>query len=159
MLHTQSLYVLVATGFCAFCISSHKNWCRKFSSPATKRKLWRIMCEVHAAGSASIGGKSRWRCVTYIQQLQMHLFCSEAASALPSLSLLFSPSSLFHLMLSLPAATHLVHRDLSHSDHFRCSSARLPLTSGGFPVPSLLSILSFPVSLPCLFYVGGGGWR
>lgn len=54
------------------------------------------------AGSSFIGGNRRWRCVTYIQQLQMHLFCLEAASArLLSLSfpLFFLPSS-FHLMLS-----------------------------------------------------------
>lgn len=53
--------------------------------------------------------------------------------------------------LSLPAATHLVHLDLSQPTTF---SAALPVSLfllAFFPAPSFLSIISFPISLSCLF--------
>lgn len=75
-------------------------------------KLWLTSCEAPAAESSFSGGNSHWRCVTYIQQLQMHLFCSGAASAL-LLSLSFPLFIFSSDAPSLPAATHLVHLDLS----------------------------------------------
>lgn len=96
-------------------------------------KLWLSLREAPAAESSFSGGNSHWRCVTYIQQLQMHLFCSGAASAL----LL----SLFPLFIfssdapSLPAATHLVHLDLSRP------------TTLGAALPVCLLLLAFFFSL------------
>lgn len=115
-------------------------------SPACVHRLWSKLCRM--IWSAYCGklvqwreGNSHWRCVTYIQQLQTHLFCSGAASALP-LSLSSVP---FPLILSLPAAILLVRFILLHP------TVRLrqsPSSFWQFSSPAFI-----PASLSCVFYM------
>lgn len=142
--------------FCAFafcCVG-------KFSSPSIITQIMRDYVR---------GGCCRkhlhWReqslemCDLYSTAPNAFVLLRSCISSAFSLSRLLSPpppSSLLPSDALAPCGHSLGAWRSQLSDHFRCSSARLPPTSGGFPVPSLLSILSFPVSLPCLFHVCGG---
>ena len=86
---------------------------------------------------------SHWRCVTYILQLQTHLFCSGAASALLlslfSLSLSSSPFPLmlsrslqpltwcFSISVNQPLAVQLCQSPSSSSSFWHYSSSVFPL--------------------------------
>lgn len=158
MLQTWACMSWSSQGFELFAFPPTKKLCREFQQPGHFSPNYAGLCarcmlqealplEGRVAGDAwPIFNSSK--CICSAQKL--HQLC-----LLP----LFLPILPLPSDALAPCGHSLGASRSQSSDHFRCSSARLPLTSGGFPVPSLLSILSFPVSLPRLFYVCVGGWR
>lgn len=96
--------------------------------------------------AGSLGENSQQRCVTYIQQLQMYLFCLGATSALP-LVLFFSPSS----ALSLPAATHLLCWDFIRPTTLGAASPDFSLLLAFFQFHLFTQSFHFLLYSPCTY--------